>query len=89
MYSIPSESQGVIVRLFKAGHTVNEIASETRIDKDKILLFLTRIGYWSQYCSDCTVKRCYDCRGLQELGKPLSVQDKIDLMADLKRKAQQ
>ena len=84
MTTIPQQDQELILNLFKSQKTVREIAEATGYDKREILLFLTGIGKWSQYCSTCVLKRCYDCKGLEELGKPISVQDEIDLLARLK-----
>ena len=76
-----------IIMLFKTGLTVNEIARRTGDDAHAILLFLTRQGYWSKYCSECVVRKCGDCRGFAELGRPISVQDQIDALAKLNRGA--
>ena len=82
---IPSDVQDQIIKLFKEGKTVREMEDATKYDKKDILLFLTGSGLWSKYCSTCVLKRCFDCPGLEELGKPLGAQDQIDLLANLKR----
>ena len=82
---IAKESEQEVIRLFRTGKTVREIAEATKIDKREILLHLTKLGLWSKYCSECVLKRCYDCKGLSELGKPVGIQDKIDLIVDLKK----
>ena len=81
---IPSSMQQEIIILFKKDKTAREIAELTGFDKQTVLEFLTKENYWSEYCSGCTVKRCYDCSGLRELGKPISMQDQIDLIARMK-----
>ena len=73
-----------IVKLFSEGLTVNQIAEKTNTSKQDILLFLTREGHWSKFCSSCTIKNCYNCKGLEEFGKPISMQDHIDLIANMK-----
>lgn len=70
--------------LFRQGKTVREISTETGLDEKEILLTLTKSGLWSPYCSECVVKRCYECKGLSELGKTVSIQDSIDAVAALK-----
>lgn len=77
--------QDSIVKLFRRDLTVNEISEATGIAPREVLLFLTARGYWSKFCSDCSLKRCYDCRGLAELGQPISAQDTIDLIAATKK----
>ena len=84
MDTISSGMQQEIIVLFKKNKTVREIAGVTRFDQQTILEFLTKEGYWSKNCSECVVKRCYDCPGLSELGKPVSIQDQIDVIAKLK-----
>ena len=84
METIPSTMQQEVIVLFKKDKTVREIADATGFDKQDILRFLTKEGYWSEYCSECVVKRCYDCPGLSELGKPISIQDRINLIAKMK-----
>jgi len=86
METIPQEVQQEIMLLFKQQKTVREIAEITGHDKRDILLYLTKLGKWSAYCSGCVLKRCYDCKGLEELGKPISIQDEIDFLAMLKDK---
>jgi len=83
--TLSKEQQHLVMSLYHANATVNEIAQKTSLDPNAILLYLTRRGLWSEYCSECVIKRCYDCRGLSELGKPLSVQDEINLLATLKK----
>lgn len=78
------EQAATIIELFRAGQTVNEIAERVQQDAHQILLFLTAKGFWSEYCSGCEIKRCYDCKGLAELGKPISIQDRIDIIARLR-----
>ena len=85
MDTITKASEQEIIRLFRADKTVREIAEATKIDKREILLHLTKLGLWSKYCSECVLKRCYDCKGLSELGQPIGVQDQIDLIVELKR----
>ena len=84
MVIIPLTVQHELIVLFKKDKTVSEIAELTGIDKQTILEFLTKAGYWSDNCSECTVKRCYDCRGLESLGRPISTQDRIDFIARMK-----
>lgn len=84
MDTIPSNMQQEVILLFKKDKTAREIAELTGFDKQDILEFLTKKGYWSDNCSECVVKRCYDCIGLSELGRPISIQDRIDLIAKLK-----
>ena len=72
------------LKLFHKKFTVNQIAEKTDVDSKEILLFLTKEGCWSQFCSSCVIKDCYNCRGLQEFGKPISVQDRIDFIARMK-----
>lgn len=84
MDTIPSSMQQEIIVLFKKNKTVREIADVTGFDKQAILEFLTKEGYWSVNCSGCVVKRCYDCIGLYELGKPISIQDRINFIAEMK-----
>ena len=85
MHAISSEIGKKIISLFKKNLTVNEIANKTGVSAKNILLWLTSKGFWSQYCSSCMLKRCYECRGLQELGKPISTQDQIDLIANFRK----
>lgn len=80
---LPLEIQQEIVVLFKKDKTVREIAALTGYDEKEVLLWLTKNGYWSKYCSECVLKRCYDCKGLYELGQPIGVQDQIDLKVTL------
>ena len=87
MEIIPSIVQQEIIVLFKKDKTVREIAELTRFDKKQVLEFLTKNGYWSENCSECVVKRCYDCPGLSELGKPISIQDQINIIARMKNDA--
>ncbi len=84
METIPSSMQQEIIVLFKKDKTVREIEELTGFNKQDVLLFLTKEGYWSENCSGCVVKRCYDCPGLSELGKPISTQDRIDFIARMK-----
>ena len=81
METLPQEVQQAATLLFKQKKTIQEISELTGYDQKEILLYLTKIGCWSQYCSTCVIKRCYDCKGLEELGKPVSVQDQIDFIA--------
>lgn len=73
-----------ILKLFREKFTVNQIAEKTSIGRKDILLFLTKKGFWSEFCSSCAIKNCYNCKGLEELGRPISVQDRIDLIARMK-----
>lgn len=84
MEIIPSCTRQEIIVLFKKDKTAREISKITGFDKENILEFLTKEGYWSENCSGCVVKRCYDCPGLSELGRPISTQDRIDLIAEMK-----
>ena len=86
MGAISKTTEEKLIKLFSLGKTVQEISEATGIEKRDILLHLTKRGLWSTYCSDCVLKQCFDCRGLSELGKPISVQDEIDLIATMKRK---
>jgi len=81
---IPVSVRQEIIILFEQRKTVNEIATLTGFDAQTILEFLTKEGYWSENCSGCTIKRCYDCPGLEELGRPVSIQDRIDFIARMK-----
>jgi len=85
METIPSSMEQEIIALFKTDKTAREIAELTGFDKQVILEFLTKKGYWSEYCSECVVKRCYDCPGLNTLGRPVSIQDRIDLIAKMRK----
>jgi len=85
METIPRETQAKILELFRKEKTVSEIATLIGYEKKEILLWLTKSGFWSKYCSECVLKRCYDCRGLSELGKPVGIQDQIDLISYLAR----
>lgn len=73
-----------ILRLFYDMLTVNQIAEKTHTDNKEILLFLTKEGHWSKVCSSCVIKDCYNCKGLEEFGKTISVQDRIDFIARAK-----
>ncbi len=79
-----------ILKLFREKFTVNQIAArlfvlkQIKIDPKEILLFLTKEGCWSRFCSSCVIKDCYNCKGLEEFGKPISVQDRIDFTAQVK-----
>ena len=84
MLTIPTDVQHEIVVLFRRDKTVREISELLGYDKQEILAFLTKKGYWSDNCSGCSLKRCYDCRGLEELGRPISVQDRINFLARMK-----
>jgi|GEM_PF-5826775 len=84
MDDFPQQIQEKILELFQSGSTVREIAKEVGIEPRPILLYLTKRGFWSEFCSDCVLKRCFDCRGLEELGKPLDAQDKKRLIAGLR-----
>lgn len=84
MEVIPALLQQEIIVLFKQDKTAREIAERTGFTKEDILFFLTKESHWSKYCSSCVLKRCYDCQGLQELGKPVSIQDRINFMANNK-----
>lgn len=84
MVTIPSSMQQEIVILFKKNETVRTIAELTGFDKQDILEFLTKEGHWSDNCSECVVKYCYDCPGLSELGRPISTQDRINAIARMK-----
>lgn len=84
MVTIPMDVQHEIIVLFKKDNTVREISELLGYDKQDILFFLTKKGYWSDNCSGCTIKRCYDCMGLEELGRPVSVQDRINFIARVK-----
>lgn len=84
MVAIPLVVQHEILILFKNDKTAREIAELLGYDKQDVLSFLTKKGYWSDNCSECNVKRCYDCPGLEELGRPISIQDRINLIARMK-----
>ena len=84
MEALSSSVHQEIIVLFKEDKTVHEIAELLKLYKQDVLLFLTKEGYWSENCSGCVVKRCYECPGLSELGKPISTQDRIDLIARMK-----
>ncbi len=84
MEALSSSVHQEIIVLFKEDKTVHEIAELLKLYKQDVLLFLTKEGYWSENCSECVVKRCYECPGLSELGKPISTQDRIDLIARMK-----
>ena len=86
MREMPVEVQREVLKLFHKGKTVREISDVVRQDKKDVLIFLTKLGHWSEYCSNCVLKKCYDCRGLKEIGQPKPVQDQIDLAARLKGK---
>ncbi len=73
-----------LVVLFNKNKTVTEIAERLGYNKQDVLEFLTKEGYYSENCSGCVVKRCYECPGLSELGKPISIQDQINLIAKLR-----
>ncbi len=77
-------SKTELLKLFQEKFTVNQIAEKTKVDKKEILLFLTKENCWSQFCSSCVIKDCYNCKGLEEFGKPISVQDRIDFIARTK-----
>ena len=85
MQLVPVSVRDEIIVLFKKRHTIREIADLTGFNKQTILEFLTKEGYWSQNCSSCVIKRCYDCTGLEEFGRPVSVQDRIDFLARMKK----
>lgn len=72
------------LKLFHKKFTVNQIADKTDVNSKEILLFLTKEDCWSKFCSSCVIKDCYNCQGLEELGKPISVQDRIDFIAGVK-----
>lgn len=84
MDTIPSTIWQKVVTLFHQSKTTREIGELTGINKQTILELLTKKSYWSKYCSECTIKRCYDCPGLSKLGKPVSIQDQIDVIASMK-----
>ena len=84
MKVVPEIRRNEIIALFNKNCTVREIANRTRIDKQIILEFLTKENHWSNNCSGCSIKRCYDCPGLSELGKPISIQDRINFIAKTK-----
>lgn len=81
---IPVSIRQEVIVLFKKRNTVREIADLTGFDKQIILEFLTKEGYWTENCIECKIKRCYDCPGLEELGRPVSIQDRIDFLARMK-----
>ena len=83
--TLTEESQRIAIELFKQGKTVREISDKIGYGSQDILVFLTGKGLWSIYCSGCVLKRCYDCPGLSELGRPLGVQDAIDLKVSIKK----
>lgn len=83
--TLTEESQRIAIDLFKQGKTVREISNQIGYTSQDILVFLTGKGLWSIYCSGCVLKRCYDCPGLSELGKPIGVQDVINLKASIKK----
>lgn len=62
------EDQAVIRQLFQKGKTANQIAERTKYSPNTVLLFLTNDGFYSDGCSTCTVKRCYECPGLKYFG---------------------
>ena len=72
------------LKLFYKKFTVNQIAEKINVSSKEILLFLTKEGCWSKFCSSCVLKDCYNCKGLEEFGKPISVQDRIDFIARVK-----
>jgi len=78
------QEQDVVVRLFNKRLTVNQISEALKVDEKEVLSFLTAQGYWSKYCSGCVIKNCYNCPGLQDLGKPITIQDRIDFIARVK-----
>ena len=84
METISFVVQQEIIVLFKKNNTVTEIAEQTEYSKQDVLEFLTKEGYYSENCSGCVVKRCYECPGLSELGRPISIQDQINLIAKLR-----
>lgn len=84
MITIPTDVQSEIFALFQKNRTVREIAKQLGYDKQDVLEFLTKKGYWSDNCIECTIKRCYDCPGLEALGRPVSIQDRIDFIARMK-----
>lgn len=88
MVLIPTDVQHEIIVLFHKDKTVREISELLGYDRQEILYFLTKKGYWSDNCSECQVKRCYDCPGLEELGRPISVQDRINFIARTKNDTQ-
>lgn len=83
--TLTPEAQSKTLDLFKAGKTAREIAQEVGYGEQDVLLYLTGMGLWSKYCSTCVLKRCFDCKGLEEFGKPISIQDAIDLKASIKK----
>jgi hypothetical protein len=83
--TLTQEQQQAVVSLYHANATVNEIAQKTGLDPKAVLFYLTGQGLWSEFCSGCVLKRCYDCRGLSELGKPISIQDEVNLLATLRK----
>lgn len=85
MLTLPTDVQHEIIVLFKEEKTMREISELMGYDKQVILEFLTKKGYWSNNCSGCRLKRCYDCRGLEELGRPVSIQDQINFIAGTKQ----
>ncbi|KKN01810.1 hypothetical protein LCGC14_1123920 [marine sediment metagenome] len=84
MLTLSPDLKTEILKLFREMFTVNQIAEKTNVDRKEILLFLTKEGHWSKACSSCVIKDCYNCKGLEEFGKTISIQDRIDFIARVK-----
>lgn len=77
----PPQIETEILNRFSKHHTVNQIASELGLEPDEVLRFLTKRGKWSEFCGECKIKRCFDCKDLAELGQPIQIQDQVNFLA--------